>query len=139
MKNLFFVIAMFFVGTINSQVLRIKVYEIVQYINYDTVGVLSATSSMREIINIKRVNCEYVIDLTNKTDKFFRNGVLESEADITFVNDGSLFIINFLYEGFDVGVVINTDIQNETFDWFSKIGNFYDISKATDFEIVKSQ
>jgi hypothetical protein len=139
MKAIFFIIALFTVIFVNSQVLRIKVYETVEYVNHDTIGVLSATSSILEPVNINRGNCEYVIDLTNKTDKFFRDGVLETEADITFVNDGSLFIINFLYEGFDVGVVINTDIQNETFDWFSKTGDFYDIAKATNFEIIKSQ
>lgn len=139
MKAIFFIIALFVVTLVNSQVLRIRVYETVEYVNYDTVGVLSATSNIVEPVNINRGNCEYVIDLTNKTDKFFRDGILETEADISFVNEGSLFIINFLYEGFDVGVVINTDIQNETFDWFSKTGDFYDIAKATNFEIIKSQ
>lgn len=139
MKTIFFIIALFVVTLVNSQVLRIRVYETVEYVNYDTVGVLSATSNIVEPVNINRGNCEYVIDLTNKTDKFFRDGILETEADISFVNEGSLFIINFLYEGFDVGVVINTDIQNETFDWFSKTGDFYDIAKATNFEIIKSQ
>ena len=70
---------------------------------------------------------------------FFRDGVLETEANISFINEGTLFIINFLYDDFDVGVVINTDIKNETFVWFSKSGDFYDISKATNFEFIKSQ
>ncbi len=44
-----------------------------------------------------------------------------------------------MMEGFDGGFIINTDIQNETFNWFSRVGNFYDISKAINFEIVKTQ
>ena len=139
MKTIFFIVVLFVVTLVNSQILRIRVYETVEYVNYNPIGVLTATSTVTEPVNINQGNCEYVIDLTNKTDKFFRDGVLEAETDISFVNEGSLFIINFLYEGLDVGVVVNTDIKDETFDWFSKSGDFYDIAKATNFEIVKSQ
>jgi len=139
MKSIFFVIFLFIFNFVNSQVIRIKLYETLEFMNYDTLGVLSAVSKITDPFNVKKVNCEYVIDLTNKTDMFFRDGVLESEANISFINEGTLFIINFLYDDFDVGVVINTDIKNETFFWFSKSGDFYDISKATNFEFIKSQ
>jgi hypothetical protein len=139
MKTIFFIISLFIVNLINSQIIRIKVYETIEFTTYDTLGILSAVSKINGEFNSKQTNCEYVIDLTNNTDMFFRNGILETEADITFINEGSLFIINFLYEGIDIGVIINTDISNESFDWFSKNGDFYDISKAAKFEIIKSQ
>ncbi len=139
MKTIFFIISLFIVNLINSQIIRIKVYETIEFTTYDTLGILSAASKINNEFNLKQTNCEYVINLTNNTDMFFRNGILETEADITFINEGSLYIINFLYEGIDIGVIINTDLSNESFDWFSKNGDLFDISKATKFEIIKSQ
>jgi hypothetical protein len=101
---------------------------------------MSAISTVVEPVFIKRGNCEYVMDLTKKTGMFFINGVLDNEFDISYVNSGSLFIVNFLFEGFDLGAIINTDIENESFDWYSKYDDdTYEIAKGTNFEIVKSQ
>ena len=79
------------------------------------------------------------MDLTKNTGLFFRNGVLELEFKISFVNIGKLFFIKCFIEDYDLGVIVNTDIENETFDWWSKSEDLYEISKATNFEIVKSQ
>ena len=38
------------------------------------------------------------------------------------------------------GTIINTDYENESFDWYSKYDDdTYEIAKGTNFEIVKSQ
>jgi hypothetical protein len=38
------------------------------------------------------------------------------------------------------GAIINTDVQNESFKWYSKYDDdTYEIAKGTNFEIVKSQ
>jgi hypothetical protein len=140
MKTLIFISMMLLACCINAQILRIKVYETIQYSNYDSVSVMSAISKTVEPLVIKRGNCEYVMDLTKKTGMFITNGVLDTEFDISFVNSGSLFIVNFLFEGFDLGAIINTDIENESFDWYSKYDDdTYEIAKGTNFEIVKSQ
>ncbi len=140
MKTIIFVSLLFFVSCVHSQILRVKVYETIQYSNYDSVSVMSAISTVVEPVFIKRGNCEYVMDLTKKTGMFFINGVLDNEFDISYVNSGSLFIVNFLFEGFDLGAIINTDILNESFNWYSKYDNdTYEIAKGTNFEIVKSQ
>lgn len=139
MKTIFFIFTLFIVSFVNSQIIKIKVYETIEYSNYDTTGVFNVISNVLEPVLYNYGNCEYVIDLTNKTDMFFRDGVLESESDIIYVNNGSLYIVNFLYEGYDVGVIFNTDIRNESFNWFSRTGDHYDISKATKFEIIKTQ
>lgn len=139
MKTIFFIFTLFIVSFVNSQIIKIKVYETIEYSNYDTTGVFNVISNVLEPVLYNYGNCEYVIDLTNKTDMFFRDGVLESESDIIYVNNGSLYVVNFLYEGYDVGVIFNLDIENETFDWFSRTGDYYDISKATKFEIIKTQ
>jgi hypothetical protein len=139
MKTIFFIFTLFILSFVNSQIIKIKVYETIEYSNYDTLGVFNVISNVLEPVLYNYGNCEYVIDLTNKTDMFFRDGVLESESDIIYVNNGSLYVVNFLYEGYDVGVIFNTDTRNESFNWFSRTGDHYDISKATKFEIIKTQ
>jgi hypothetical protein len=139
MKTIFFIFTLFVFSFVNSQIIKIKVYETIEYSNYDTTGVFNVISNVLEPILYNYGNCEYVIDLTNKRDMFYRDGILETESDLAYVNNGSLYVVNFLYEGYDVGVIFNLDIENETFDWFSRTGDYYDISKATKFEIIKTQ
>lgn len=139
MKNVFFIFILFFSNTIISQIIKIKVYETIEYSSYDTNGVFNVISNVLEPVTYNYGNCEYVIDLTNKRDMFYRDGVLETESDLTYINEGTLYVINFQYEDYDVGIIFNMDIKNETFDWFSRTGDYYDISKATNFEIIKSQ
>ncbi|MFM7682714.1 MAG: hypothetical protein ACKO7P_08210 [Bacteroidota bacterium] len=137
MKLFLIGIALFIIGGLNSQVIRIKVYQALEYSEFDTLGVLNAIQNVSDETSIIESNCEYVMDLNNKWSKFYRNGVLDTESELTFQNEGSLYAVNFLYEGFDVGVVFNLDSKNETFDWFSRTGDYYLISKGLKFEIVK--
>lgn len=137
MKSILFIITLFVINFVNSQTIRVKVYETVEYFKYDTSGILNAITTTYEPTNFKYGDCEYVIDLTNNKDDFYRNGVLEAQSDITYINYGDLYIVNFLYDGFDVGVVISLDPRNETFDWFSRTGDYYEISKGLRFEIIK--
>lgn len=137
MKLFLIGIALFIIGGLNSQVIRIKVYQALEYSEFDTLGVLNAIQNVSDETSIIEANCEYVMDLNNKWSKFYLNGVLDTESELTFQNEGSLYAVNFLYEGFDVGVVFNLDSKNETFDWFSRTGDYYLISKGLKFEIVK--
>jgi hypothetical protein len=46
----------------------------------------------------------------------------------------------FFYKGFDLGEIINTDVQNESFNWYFKYDDdTFEITKGTNLEIVKSQ
>lgn len=137
MKLFFIGIALFIIGGLNSQVIRIRVYQALEYSEFDTLGVFNAIQNVSDETSIIEANCEYVMDLNNKWSKFYLNGVLDTESELTFQNEGSLYAVNFLYEGFDVGVVFNLDSKNETFDWFSRTGDYYLISKGLKFEIVK--
>lgn len=137
MKLFFIGIALFILGGLNSQVIRIRVYQALEYSDFDTIGVFSAIQKVSHETSVIEANCEYVMDLSNKWSKFYLNGVLDTESELTFQNEGSLYAVNFLYEGFDVGVVFNLDSKNETFDWFSRTGDYYIISKGLKFEIVK--
>jgi hypothetical protein len=140
MKPLFLItVTMLVAGYVGSQTLRIRVYESIEYSVFDSIDVFSAISNVFEATNLKQVDCEYFIDLDHNRSAFYRDGVLESELDITIKNQGYIYIVGLMVEGFDGGFIINTDIQNETFNWYSRVGDYYDISKAINFEIVKAQ
>jgi hypothetical protein len=137
MKSLIFIITLFLSSIVFSQTIKVTVYNFVEYSVYDTLGVLSAISNCEEPEKIVQSKCDYIFDLTNKRDQFFINDVLEDEVEITYTNDGYLYIIKFMYENLDIGIVLNMDPKNESFTWFSKNGDYYYIAKTTKFEIIK--
>ena len=66
MRVLFFIVAMFFVGTINSQVIKIKVSEVKDTYGYDT----SVTNFLKDtnlIYETRGVNSLYNIDTLDNT------------------------------------------------------------------------
>ena len=140
MKKLAFIFILGFLSNpIFSQIIRINVTEVVDSYEADSIG-----SSLIELINnknlpkIKRqVNASYEIDLTHKQVRFFVNGRLNREDDINFSNVGELYTINFLVDGYIIGILINMDIRNEQVTWFSLFGEYQEISKFTKFEIIK--
>ncbi len=84
MKSLLLItVKMLVAGYVGSQNLRIRVYESIEYSVLDSSNVFSAISNVFEPTNLKQGNCEYFIDLNRKTSAFYRDGVLESELDIT--------------------------------------------------------
>jgi hypothetical protein len=138
MKSILFIITLFVINVINSQTIRVKVYESIEYSEYDTTGVFSVISKISEPSNIvNRVNCEYVLNLTNKSLEFYRGNVLETETNFEFTNDNDLYIFDVHFDTNNIGLIINIDPRNETFDWYSKTGDYYEISKGLKFEIIK--
>ena len=141
MKSAFLIFSIALVNLVHSQVIRIKVYEKMEFNTFDSVGILSAVSQIPSYSFFELSDCEYVLDLSKKTGQFYVAGVLDIEFEITFENIGSLNVINFFVKGYDlteIGIVVNLDASNESFDWFSKdIDDFYNIVKGTKFEIVK--
>lgn len=139
MKKLAFIFALGFISNSFTQVIKINVSEVVDSYEADSVG-----SSLNDLIKnknlptIKRqVNGTYEIDLTRKHLNFYANGVFNSECDIEFSNVGNFYTINFLIDGYIIGMLINMDIRNEQVTWFSLFGEYQEISKFTRFEIVK--
>ena len=140
MKKLSIILALGFISnSFFSQTIKINVTEVINSFEADSVG-----SSFDELINNRNlpqlrreVNCSYEINLTRKQVKFFVNGVLNLEDDIIFSNVGELYTVNFLIDGYIIGMLINTDIRNEQVTWFSLFGEHHEISKFTRFEIVK--
>lgn len=122
-----------------AQVYRIKLSEIKEYSVFDTVGVLNAIQNLQKFDTIKNVDCEYVIDLNNKKNQYLQSGVLETESDLSYEKIGSSYLVKFLYDGYDLGVVFNPEQKSQSFDWFSKTGDYYTIDKGSKFEIIEKK
>jgi hypothetical protein len=106
-----------------------------EFNTFDSVGLLSAVSQIPSYSFLELSDCEYVLDLSKNTGQFYVAGVLDIEFEITFENIGSLNVINFFVKGYDlteIGIVVNLDASNESFDWFSKEKDmgFYNIIKT---------
>ena len=137
MRNLFFVIAMFFVGVVNSQVIKIEVSGVVDAYGYDT-SVFNFINNDSLVYEYRKVNSTYNIDLTNKSYTHIKNNVVLSEGEITFDDKDGVILVKFLIDGYNIWMVINTNIDNEQVTWFSNTDNFIELTKFTDFLIVKS-
>jgi predicted small secreted protein len=126
MKKLVFIFVLGFISNSFSQIIKINVSEVVDNNNIDSL----------ESYN-RKVNSSYDIDLTRKQFEFYKNGILEYEGNITFSNTGNIYVVNFLINGYNTGLIINMDIRNEQITWFSIFGEYKETSKFTRFEIVK--
>ena len=127
---------MFFVGTINSQVIKIKVSEVKDTYGYDT-SVTNFLKDTNHIFEARGVNSLYNIDLTNKSYAHIKNNVVLSEGEITFDDKDGVVLVKFLIDGYNIWMVINTDINNEQVTWYSNTDNFIELTKFSDFIIVK--
>ena len=136
MRDLFFIVAMFFVGTINSQVIKIEVTGVVDAYGYDT-SVFNLINDDSLVYEYRKVNSLYNIDLTNKSYAHIKNNVVLSEGEITFDDKDGVVLVKFLIEGYNIWMVINTDINNEQVTWYSNTDNFIELTKFSDFIIVK--
>ena len=136
MRNLFFVIAMFFVGVVNSQVIKIEVSGVVDAYGYDT-SVFNFINNDSLVYEYRKVNSTYNIDLTNKSYTHIKNNVVLSEGEITFDDKDGVILVKFLIDGYNIWMVINTNIDNEQVTWFSNTDNFIELTKFTDFLSVK--
>jgi hypothetical protein len=136
MRNLFFVIAMFFVGVVNSQVIKIEVSGVVDAYGYDT-SVFNFINNDSLVYEYRKVNSTYNIDLTNKSYTHIKNNVVLSEGEITFDDKDGVILVKFLIDEYNIWMVINTDINNEQVTWFSNTDNFIELTKFSDFIIVK--
>jgi hypothetical protein len=136
MKTIFLVISIFFVTFINSQILNIGVSKVADVMTIDSS--LFNVMNDESIPSYERdVNGFYSIDLSSKTFKYIQSGVVETEGDIEFVNQDGVYMISFLIDGYDLGLVVNTDIKNEEVTWFSISGEYIMLCKFVDFEIMK--
>lgn len=136
MKTIIFSLCLLFTTFVNSQVIKIKVSEVMDAYGYDT----SVTNFLKDtnlIFETREVNSLYDIDLTNKSYTHIKNNVVVNEGEITFDDKDGVILVKFLIDGYNIWMVINTDINNEQVTWFSNTDNFIELTKFSDFIIVK--
>lgn len=136
MKTIIFSLCLLFTTFVNSQVIKIKVSEVMDTYGYDT-SVTNFLKDTNHIFEVREVNSLYNIDLTNKSYAHIKNNVVLSEGEITFDDKDGVILVKFLIGGYNIWMVINTDINNEQVTWFSNTDNFIELTKFSDFIIVK--
>jgi hypothetical protein len=123
---------------LNAQRVKIHVSEVID--------VYGSDSTVTDLINnndssaqfIREVNTIYDLDLTRQTFKYYAHDQLELEGVISYKKTGDMIEVSFLIEGFNVGLIINTNVLNERVVWYSDDADFKHICKFTEFEIFKS-
>jgi len=145
MKTLFLTLTLFFVNFFNSQVIKIKVSEVMDSYGHDT-SVLNVINNDSLIYEHRKVNSFYDIDLTNNRFFIIKSNGVEVEGDITFEVEDGIYIINFLVDGSTTGLVVN--LNNEQVTWFSIseqldlysdiLQTYIEICKFINFQILKS-
>jgi hypothetical protein len=137
MKNVLFILALLFVNIVNSQVIKIKVTKVIDAVTSDS-SVVGAINRNDLVESERNVNGTYIFDLTNKTFKLIKKNKVEVDGDIIFVNVNGVFNIIFSSEDHLVGMIVNTDLNNEQVIWYSNIGEMVRICKFKEFEIIKN-
>jgi len=136
MKTFLIFVFLFLSSFVFSQTIKIEVSEVLDTYVYDST-VFNLLNDSKTIYEIREVNGSYEIDLTHKTFIHIKNGIVESTGNISFDVDGGIFIINFLIDGYNMGMIINPDINNEQVSWFSILGNLVEVCRFTNFQIIK--
>ena len=146
MKKLFVLVA-FVVTAVTqlcfSQIIRINVTEVIESSESDSIDVLlSEFLNNRKLLQTKRSgNSSYILDLTNKTYKFYVRNTLVDSGNIIFTNVGDLYKVKFLIDGYDIGMILDLDVSNEQVTWYCLWNPFDEIreySKFSKFEIIKA-
>ena len=80
-----------------SQIIRINVTEVIESSESDSIDVLlSEFLNNRKLLQTKRSgNSSYILDLTNKTYKFYVRNTLVDSGNIIFTNVGDLYKVKF--------------------------------------------
>jgi hypothetical protein len=136
MKVIIFILCLLFTTSVNSQVIKIEVSGVVEAYGYDT-SVFNLINNDNLVYEYRKVNSTYNIDLTNKSFAHIKNNIVLSEGEITFDDKDGVVFVKFLIDGYNIWMVINTDINNEQVTWFSNTDNFIELTKFSDFTIVK--
>jgi len=147
MKKILFSLSLFFVNFVNSQVIKIEVSGVMDAYGYDT-SVLKIMNNDSLTYEYRKVNSFYDLDLTNKKFVLIRKNGDEINGDIDFIIKDGIYLIYFLVDGYNSGLIVNTDLNNEQVTWFSIseelfsdsdiLQTYIEISKFINFQILKS-
>jgi hypothetical protein len=121
-----------------SQKLIIHVFEREELVSLRKTTIDSVLSTPDISYGVDDTYVKYVIDFDNETSTYFVNGVESSELPIkcTDLGDGIL-MVNILELGFDYGLIINTNLSNESVLWFWFDSNATTVKIISQFNIEK--
>jgi hypothetical protein len=137
MKTIFFIIFIL-IGSfgLSAQRIIIHVTEIIEINGFDsTITDLLKNDSTEHLT--REVNGIYDLDLTNNTFKFYINDQLNYEDEMTFNVSGDFINVYFLIDGYNTGMMINSNINREEVIWYSD-DIYKEICQFTKFEIIKA-
>lgn len=102
-----------------SQKLIIHVFERQELISHSKTSIDSVISHPDITYEIDTLYRKYIIDLSNETSTYFIDGENVSVLPIKSNNLGDGYLkVNILENGFDYGLMINTDYKTESVTWF---------------------
>jgi hypothetical protein len=138
MKNLILLVGLLISTFSFSQKLIIKIQESNTFYSYSESKNLKVLLENSSLVSNDVVNTQYIIDLDENTSSFYKNGKLTSvlPINVTKINQ-TQFQIEILEEGFDYGLIVNTDIKNESVTRYVFYSSLTEINVMTNFEIVK--
>ena len=139
MKTLFLTFGILFSTLSFSQTLIIQVDEVQSYYGDTTQAIYDVLNGQTYDYTPTTKNCRYVINMSNNFVDFYRNDILESSSPITINFDNKFVIVDLLENGFDVGLIVNLDVNNESVVLYDKRPPFVEYMKFTKFQIVKPQ
>jgi hypothetical protein len=139
MKTLFLTFGILFSTLSFSQTLIIQVDEVQSYYGDTTQTIYDVLNGQTYDYTPTTKNCRYVINMSNNFVDFYRNDILESSSPITINFDNKFVIVDLLENGFDVGLIVNLDVNNESVVLYDRRPSFVEYMKFTKFQIVKPQ
>jgi len=139
MKKLFLTFGLLLSTLSFSQTLVIQVDEVQSYYGDTTQTIYDVLNGQTYDYTPTTKNCRYVINMSNNFVDFYRNDILESSSPITINFDNKFVIVDLLENGFDVGLIVNLDVNNESVVLYDRRPSFVEYMKFTKFHIVKPQ
>ena len=119
MKTFFLILTFLFSFLSFSQKLIIHVFERREMISLSKTSIDSVISNPDILYDVDHTYTTFNIDLDNEMSSYFVDGVKVNELPIKCVDLGDgILKINVLEDGFDYGLIVNTNIRNESVTWF---------------------
>jgi hypothetical protein len=139
MKTLLLTSVLFLSFLSFSQKLIIHVFERQEMVSFSKTTIDSVLTSPDYVYELDTNQTTYLIDLDEETSTYFSNGKQLSKLPIKCKDLGDGFLkINILEDGFDYGVIVNTDPQNESITWFWFTDEMTTVKKISKFVFEKS-
>lgn len=139
MKNLVLLIGLFFSTISFSQKLIVNVFEMESSYIHDSLTT-NSVQNLKVTSNETKVPVDgsYIINLNTKTILFVNQGVeYEYSIRVTKISETKIQI-QVLDVDWNIGLIINTDLKNESVLWYNILDAMTEVWVFSKFEIVKS-